>query len=823
VSLLFYAWSGDLLGFLPGSWRDYLESSLGVETSGPTDKRLWKIYSPAGFLPAAGWEWCMATALLVAGLTLIYLQRSVLRRRFRMVLLSLRLALLSLLLCLMLPEWRLALRNYGLPTVIVVIDTSRSMATADAIESPGRDSSRWQAATQVLVHPEQGLLTEILQRRNHRILLYAIGDDVTFLGGFSPREQLEATRLIQELRPDAGESRLGSGVRAILEKTPGHRPCALVMVSDFSNTQGESLPAAASASRIPFYLIGVGRPGDHRALRWHDLRVSDSVYAHDTLVFQASLTLEGLPRGASEVPVEVTLREKGKSATLPWPSMQLVLHPGSSPLPVELSYVPEEPGERTFLLEAKPLGDSSFDRVARLERTVNVVPPHRPLKVLFLEGYPRYESRCLRSLCERLLDPVSLKPLIDLHAVRFDSDQPAAGIESLTASLSIKDLETFDVVVISDLDPATLRALDPLVRQLDDFVRNRRVDGELRGGGLLLIAGERHGVKHFQDSSLLGLLPIEIQEAHSSDTLLRPYTLTLSSSHRLDAIFGSAFRSRTSAGELEKFWWMAEGYQPRNGSDLLAEHPQRSNPDNAAGSATPHPLILLRSSGAGRCLFFGCDETWRWRALDGEAFYRGFWLSVLRFLAGVHPGRGRVTLELDRHGDYQEGDRLCLLARLPVEALQAPEAPIQVVMQRLDPATGQLLEVKYLSLHKRADERGRFEVIIDNAQEGSYHFALFAPRLASPPVARCEVHRLPGEMDQPRLDVEAMQATAVASQGQAYLATNLEQLRQELPRGQELPLDTVKDLSLWDHPFVWGLILALLFSEWFLRRRQGAI
>jgi hypothetical protein len=264
-------------------------------------------------------------------------------------------------------------------------------------------------------------------------------------------------------------------------------------------------------------------------------------------------------------------------------------------------------------------------------------------------------------------------------------------------------------------------------------------------------------------------------------------------------------------------WWAADGYRAPPEAEIVAVDPRRRASRSADRvQEKRHPLILDWLAGAGRSLFFGFDETWRWQAFDGEELYTRFWLHTLRYLAGSD--QSRVTLTLDRPSPYRRGESLRLLARFP-EAMRAwPDEDRLVIVQH-----GGAGETRIRHLHRVAGARGLYELTLDNLQEGSYRFWLSSPLVSPRPTAECQVLGPPGEQDRLVMDRQELQAAASISGGRSYTLEDSDKLLAELPWGKEVSRGPVQELSLWDHPLIWGLALALLASEWIARRWRGML
>jgi hypothetical protein len=116
-----------------------------------------------------------------------------------------------------------------------------------------------------------------------------------------------------------------------------------------------------------------------------------------------------------------------------------------------------------------------------------------------------------------------------------------------------------------------------------------------------------------------------------------------------------------------------------------------------------------------------------------------------------------------------------------------------------------------------------YELLLENLQEGSYRFWLSSPLVSPRPTAECQVLGPPGEQDRLVMDRQELQAAASISGGRSYTLDDTEKLLAELPWGREVSRGPVQELSLWDHPVIWGLALALLASEWIARRWRGML
>src|SRR5262249_20593689 len=107
----------------------------------------------------------------------------------------------------------------------------------------------------------------------------------------------------------------------------------------------------------------------------------------------------------------------------------------------------------------------------------------------------------------------------------------------------------------------------------------------------------------------------------------------------------------------EPFHWAADGLRARAEAEVLAVHPQRIDRSGTArGVGRRQPLVVEWTPGAGRCLFLGFDESWRWRVEAGADTFATYWRHTLRYAARTRPRQ--VTLRPLGAGPVRQGDTL---------------------------------------------------------------------------------------------------------------------------------------------------------------------
>jgi hypothetical protein len=241
------------------------------------------------------------------------------------------------------------------------------------------------------------------------------------------------------------------------------------------------------------------------------------------------------------------------------------------------------------------------------------------------------------------------------------------------------------------------------------------------------------------------------------------------------------------------------------------------------------PLVVQQFVGAGRSMFFGFDESWRWRYRDGEPHFNQFWIQTVRFLARNRPGR--IELRVDRQTPYRRGEPIKLSVQFPDDA-PAPgaETKVQVVALRTKLDTvgkgrRETVEKETIRLAKLEGSRATYEATLLRTPEGDYHFSLTEPAVAgASPHAEARVLPPPGEMDDLQMNRQEMEIAATETRGQFYTLASAPRLPDDLPAGPRTALQSRQPpWLLWNHSAALVLALWFLGAEWILRKRANLL
>ncbi len=576
-------------------------------------------------------------------------------------------------------------------------------------------------------------------------------------------------------------------------------PTAILLLTDGQTTDGEALAKAAEFARakgVPLYTIGLGSPEPSRDLELADLLVDDVVFVDDQVRFEAKLLGRGF--GGEEVTVHLKRRpagEKDPKAAQELDQLRVEVPPDGQARRIEIGHQPEGDGRDTSTsleVDSRPRELQAENN--RIERTVNV--REEKLKVLLVEGEPRYEYRYLKTFLES-------DKTIDLRVVLQSSDpeyseQDRSALPTFPTSTEGPDgLFSYDVVLFGDVDISSLLSATQM-QNLVEFVTEK-------GGGLLFIAGENFNPLSYRGTPLEPLLPIQLAEARDPAMVgngVAGFRPALTVEGRNHPIFRFGDDEATSAQiwqNLPELYWFLEAPRKQPAAFVLADAPE---PDRLRRPLAD-PALPVRRRGQGRCSR---------RSTTPGAGGSARATPVLRpVLDPDDPVPGPVeAARADAGGDhrptggrYQRNQPIRVQVRFPNPGL-APasgEVTVQVAREGQGP--------RKLTLKAAPTARNVFEGALPQAAEGEYEVRLLPPPVLEGrlPTTTFRVEAPAGEFEQIRMNEPELIRAAANAQGKFYQPTVAPAvLLKDLPPPLKVPLDTDPPIPLWNTPAVLRIV-----------------
>jgi Mg-chelatase subunit ChlD len=735
----------------------------------------------------------------------------------------------------------------------------------EIITSPKWRPTRLHLVQALFAQPENDWLSYLLNERKMRIHLFQLdvngraiklSDPEGPVGEITdpdqPAQVKRARDAIAHLEADGKESRLGTALQQVIDQYRGSSLAGVIMITDGVTTRdrtiGETASDYAAQKGVPVFLIGIGDDAELHDLKLEGLQCDDVVFKGDRVIFDARLTGQGY----KDVTVPVVLKQKGKDGKEKEVDRVTVkVDPNSKAVKISLKHTPTEVGRKTYIVEVEPPKIEGNEKPMppgnlRLERTIEVVED-KEIKVLYVEQQPRYEFRYVKFLLERESpNEKNKKKSITLNVVLLDAEdgfaeQDKTALADFPATLD--ELNKYDVVIFGDCDPNHRKLGTQRLKNLANFVRGEDEKGKKlpkAGGGFLMIAGTGFSPHAYKNTPLADIMPVEPltdRAPQEPDRRVDKLRLELTPSGR----FHPMFKFSQNEQDNERIWqklapmyWSSSQYRTRPLAEVLAVHPhQKAEGPVGANQSGKLPLVAQQYVGTGRSMFFGFDETWRWRQREDESRFNTFWIQVMRYLSR---GRSnRTDLRLDKQVPYHLGELVKVIVTFP-DGAAGPDGArlndkteVKVLVEYRPPGSEKDAdaEVQTITLSKVPGSWGTYDAALTRTREGKYRMRLLSPdvRKTQPdgeqPSAEGVVELPPGELDRLRMNAVEMRQAADVSQGRFYTLATADNVLTDIPPGIRQSFSTTQPpFVAWNHAMVFSLVMLLLTAEWFLRKRK---
>jgi len=749
-------------------------------------------------LSPVGDYWLVAAllALLLSALVLLRLPFRQLTGRRRRVLFGLRVALLLLaLVALLRPTLIHSETKKQSATLVLLVDRSRSMLVADALG----DRTRW-AALRSELENAQPALKDLAE--NLEIKVYSFDADLQTLPIADGTIDLDQV-------PDGQQSAIGAALEDVLRRESGKRIVGLILLSDGAQRAyaPRDVPPQTPARRLadlgcPLYTMtfGESRGTGQRDIAIRDLVVNQTVFVKNELTTFGTARIDGYVN--QKIPVDLLFEmPSGKMQVVATQELELASGQDGQSMPLELSYVPQVPGEYKLTLRAAEQPGELVTTNNQMSTFVTVLKGG--LNVLYLEGAYRVEQKFLR----RSIDS---SPDIKLDYLRLDFN-PAKHPQDLIERFH---RGKYDVYILGDVDSTAFTR--PELAALAKVVHE--------GAGLIMLGGyHSFGPGGYGDTPLAEVLPVEMDklerqrygEAIRSDVHLagplkmRP-ARPLGTKHFVMSLGADNPAAWDHLPPLEG----ANKLVPKRTARVLADTPLRQ------------PLLIAQEAG-GRVMAFAGDSTWHWwmgdKNREYQAEHKRFWRQVVLWLA---------------HKDDQAEDNVWLkLAQRRFAPGGRVEFTAGAVSAQRDPLKDATFQVEVLlpdgarqSPQLVQQEEGWFGIFTGTHTAGDYAIEVSAEHhgaLIGKARARFLVYDQDLELDNPASDPTLMSSLAAMTKDAGGQALAPEELPSLLARLKKQPLEVEVDREVKESPWdTWPfflLFVGILSTEWYLRKKWGLV
>ena len=642
---------------------------------------------------------------------------------------------------------------------------------------------------------------------------------------------------------EADISAMSTNIAAALEKAstdiPPGQLAGILLLSDGRHNTADSPDNVArrlGQAKVPVCCVAMGSaqkpPRDAAVV---EARIPDTVYLEDRVQADIELKFDNL---AGEK-LTVKLMD-GKQQV---DSRIIEVKSASAREKIQLFDTPKTIGSHSYKVIIEGVAEEVETRNNEFSAPVNVSDDR--LKLIYIEGRPRWEFRYLKNLFTGRDSSVKMQYLLfhpdqlagqpQRPPVPASVKRPISEAEASVLPASDEEWMKFDVIILGDIDPAEL-GLDAQ-KSIRKFV-------EERGGSLVLIAGQSFMPRAYASSPIGELSPAtvrtdEIPLVAAPEESFHIELTQEGKEHpimRLSSIPGDNTALWSS---LPPIYWRHPIMSAKPAAAVLAYAMPFNPPDflkRKSSSEVPdaetqrkrrqfelqNALIISQNYALGKVILMNFDESWRLRYRNGDLYHHKFWGQVLRWATAdkIRFGSEHVRIAAGQ-SRYGSDENITVRARLirPDFSPLMGAAPLLRVMDGTR-------EVARKNLRLEPNSPGVYQAGLGKLPVGNYSLELDPKGLPAELEGELKAARAgfavcnssPSELVELAVDSEILKRLASLSGGlvaEPAMAQSL--LGQFGP--PSLTQTERNEIALWNSWLMLLLLVCCLSAEWILRKK----
>jgi hypothetical protein len=657
-------------------------------------------------------------------------------------------------------EVRISRSSTELPRLAILLDNSASLRTTE----PGG--------------PRYGPLNAFLRSttpaslaRRAEIRYFTFGLSLRHLDAL-PADSLEYSEEATDI---------AAALRSLEQGAPPEHPDGAMVISDGTFTRGHNPVHGAERSPYPLFTVLVGDSLEQPDLVLTRIASNSTVFSGLATPVQVRLRSSGFGEGTATVRLLRGTEELNRK--------DVTLEAGSREYTLALSYTPSGEGSQRITALIEPVRGEITAANNRGAFTAEVLRSR--LRILLLAGVPSPDVAAMRQM------------LVEERDFDVRSYTLKRGGSFYEGVLSRAVLDSADCLILVGFPSAA--ASDVLLSW---------VSGRLsRGIPLFFLDGK--GIDHGRLSALGPWLPFTAELPSSVEITAAPRPAPGAQSHPLLA--GEDPSRTRSWGRLPPLFRTLTAYRTKAEAAVLLLA-------SIDGVPSSDPLLLARSAGGERSVALLGYGVYRWKLMtagdpESATLFGDFLTGAVRWLTAP-PDIRQLRVRPAREG-FVQGEPV----EFQAEAYTAAGTPLERARITVAvPLAGRTLEAELVPAGG-----GRYEGTIEGLPPGEYSYVA-AGETASGPVGRDLGRFTVGEPALEFLDTRSSPALLrelASRSGGCYLgsltAADFDTALFSHPAMQLRRVEQSSLFQIWTPGWILASVIALLASEWLLRRRSGLL
>jgi len=567
----------------------------------------------------------------------------------------------------------------------------------------------------------------------------------------------------------------------------GQPVAGVVLITDGASNSGANPINTVQNIGLPVYTIGVGRSEMLKDIQI--LRAEFNPIAYIDHILPVRVVIKSKGYDGYETRVSLTQGNVLRD------SVSLKLDSQSGEQIADLQFSPSQEGMLKLSVSVPSAPGESATQNNSYTFFVRVLKAK--LKVLYIEGRLRWEYTFINRSLRR--DPnIDVTSLIagkqDFYSI---SDKPSFPAKN--------ELFNYDVIMIGNIGPSFFKGEQlSLIR---DFV-------EGKGGALILLGGQNSfGPGGFGESTLKDMLPFEIGKGGTklAKGPFNPELTQYGMIHPITRISDDQAENTAIWRDLPAINQVYYGNGMKSGATVLLKTQQEDK-----------PLIAFQRYGEGVVLMIASDDLWQWAFGGypfgiGDSHYRKLWTGAIRWLASISTNADRLIVKTDKQAYFREEKVRIIVYAYDESYETVNDAQIKSQIQTPGGTSSDLIF--------SSDGNGRYSAEFSPILEGSYKVSVEARKgeiLIGKGSTEFIVQSVAIEFQDTQLNERLLRELANSSGGAYYYITDISKLPSALRESDNTFL-SVTEHGIWDNPVIFIILIVLLGSEWFLRKKKGLV
>jgi hypothetical protein len=591
-------------------------------------------------------------------------------------------------------------------------------------------------------------------------------------------------------------TRLGGALRVATDRVSGLPVAGIIVLTDGASNAGiDPLGVAESLGRqgIGIYPVEVGLSSpDDLSLR--ALVAQEVVFSGDLVPVRVQVLSSGYENRSTLLSVLLDGRKvAGRTIVLT-----------GKPQLEELSFQLDAPsGTHKLAVQIQSLGDEAVQENNTIERSIRVVD--EKIRVLCIEGSPRWEFRYLRGILKR-------DPRIEVKFLTTEGDRALARASKEHIARFPEDADeafSYDLVILGDVRATTFT---PAQRQrMNELVFQR-------GGSMIFLAGPKHMPAEYIGTTIDEMMPVWPKEGQWEEVSQEVYPVLTEAGQRSTVM-------QLEAGEsLNKTVWSKVKPLKRVPAILSAKNTAivLAVLSDAARRGEEMPLIAWHRHGAGKVMFVGTDRLWRMRAKTGDEYHTRFWSQAIQFLtlSRLLGENSRINFEVSPK-EVPVGEPVEVFANVLNESYEPASGPaVEALVSQPEQTEGAAPAPRQrVTLRAVPNMPGLYQGLYTPRAPGTYQ--IHAQEYQQDISNTVEFTAEEGAAERMQAAAQSQKLSKIAQlSGGRYLSIRELPLLPGALEGTATSRTTTMQVELWD---TWAIVVAFVLLtgiEWAWRRRR---